>query len=158
MAGRPKKIVEIQTSKMSKNERDLRKRKEKELKVGRDDLIPPEFLSKEAAEEFVRIATEAGKCGILDNLDRGILATYADSYAGFARMTRTINSKGTIITVDGKKRPNPAVMIQQMYKKQMLDASAKLGIASVDRLKLAVPVKEEKKEINPFFEFLKKDG
>ena len=45
-----------------------------------------------------------------------------------------------------------------MYVDRIYKASAKLGLATTDRLKLVVPVKAEKKEQNPYFKFLDADG
>ena len=78
MAGRLRKIVDNSTGKISKEDRANRKRQEEQLKIERNELEAgaPKWLSEQAAEEYKRVVEEAGKIGLLDNLDLAILAIY----------------------------------------------------------------------------------
>ena len=80
MGGRARKIVDISTGKVGKEKRQARKEQEKKIKLPRDALQPPAWLDKVAAEEFTRVVNEAGSIDLLDNLDLGFLAIYANAY------------------------------------------------------------------------------
>lgn len=158
MMGRPRKVIAMHTGAHTKKERESRTRQEKELKLGREQLVPPGWLSSRAAEEFARVVDEAGKADILDNLDLSVLAIYADAWDKFINLDDKIKKEGEIVKVKGVKstytKVNPAVVAQSIYVDRIYKASAKLGMTATDRLKLVVPVKEEKKGTNPYFKFL----
>lgn len=162
MPGRPRKVVSISTGNISKEEKNARKRQEKELKLDRDALVAPSWLSPRAAEEFSRVAAEFAKIDILDNLDLQTLAIYADAYDKFVTLKERLDEEGEVITVEGVKssyqKVNPALTAQSIYVDRIYKASAKLGMATTDRLKLVVPTEEEKKKENPYFRFLSADG
>ena len=82
MAGRPRKAVGVSTGKIGKEKRLNRKIQESKIRVDRLQLEEgaPDWLSPEAAEEYMRIVHEAGKIDLLDNIDRAFLAIYADNY------------------------------------------------------------------------------
>ena len=162
MAGRPRKIIELHTGAHTKAEKESRMEQEKELKLDRKGLVPPLWLSEKAAAEFRRVVREAAKIDILDNLDLSVLAIYADAYDKFVLLNEIIENEGCSVEVQGVKnsytKVNPALVAQNMYVDRIYKASAKLGLATTDRLKLVVPVKAEKKEQNPYFKFLDADG
>lgn len=158
MMGRPRKVIAMHTGAHTKAERKSRTRQEKELKLGREQLAPPGWLSPRAAEEFARVVDEAGKADILDNLDLSVLAIYADAWDKFINLDEKIKEEGEVVEVKGVKstytKVNPAIVAQSIYVDRIYKASTKLGMAATDRLKLVVPVKEEKKGTNPYFKFL----
>ena len=82
MAGRPRKAVGVSKGKIGKEKRLNRKIQESKIKVDRLQLEEgaPDWLSPDAAEEYMRIVHEAGKVDLLDNIDRAFLAIYADNY------------------------------------------------------------------------------
>ena len=49
---------------------------------------------------------------------------------------------------------NPLINVQEKYVKQIMQCSTKLGLATTDRLKLVVPIREEPAE-NKFITLLK---
>lgn len=155
MAGRPRKIVDISTGKISKKARINRKVQEEEIKLDRDALEvgAPKWLGEEAQAEFNRVVAEAKKINIFDNLDLAILAIYADSYDIYIKASKKIREVGMIMQVQEKKYPSPFIAIASEAATQILKCSTKLGLAVTDRLKLIVPTKEEKK-VNKFIEHL----
>ncbi len=156
MAGRTRKIVDISTGKIGKQEKLNRKVQEEKLKLDREALEEgaPEWLSQKAAEEYNRVVFEAKKINLYDNLDLPILAIYADCYARYVEAAQCLQRHGSIITVGEKEFVSPFVAIADKLATQILKCSTKLGLSVTDRLKLIVPTKEEK-SVNKFLEFLK---
>lgn len=159
MAGRPKKVVDISTGKIGKDEKEKRKMQEEKLKLSREQLKAPSFLNALGKKEFKRIVEEAGRINLLDNLDLGILSVYCNAYSSYVETTEKIEEEGyTIIKetrYDSSPVVNPLVTVQEKYVKQIMQCSAKLGLATTDRLKLIVPI-EEKDETNKYLKFLEK--
>lgn len=159
MAGRPRKVIDISTGKIGKAKREARQENEKKYKLSRDALAPPEWLDPQAKEEFVRVVTEAGQVDILDNLDRGILAIYANAWSRYTELAKVIMARGygEIGMRDSKygeyETISPYIKAEGEYVKQIMQCSTKLGMATTDRLKLVVPVKEEN-HVNKYLKYL----
>lgn len=158
MAGRPRKVVDISTGKIGKEAKEARKEAEKKIKLDRDQLTPPEWLPYEAREEFSRVVTEAASIDHLDNLDLGVLAIYANAYTSFVDISRQIQGTGYLGTRETQHDSyyvvHPLLVAQEKFVKQIMQCSTKLGLATTDRLKLIVPVKEES-EVNKFLKYAK---
>ena len=157
MAGRPRKAVGVSKGKIGKEKRLNRKIQESKIKVDRLQLEEgaPDWLSPDAAEEYMRIVHEAGKVDLLDNIDRAFLAIYADNYDRYVQASSALKENG--LTVEGKKgeMPSPYIKIAGEAATQIQRCSTKLGLAATDRLKLIVPTEEEK-SVNKFLRFLNK--
>lgn len=157
MAGRPRKVVDISTGKIGKAKRAARAENEKKLKLARDQLQPPAWLDDEAAAEFSRVVAEAGDIDILDNLDLGALAIYANAWSRYVKVSMRIKETGELGTRKSKyetyETVHPLLGAQEKYVKQIMQCSTKLGLSTTDRLKLVVPVKESK-EVNKYVKYL----
>lgn len=156
MAGRTRKIIDIATGKIGKQEKLNRKIQEEKIKLDRDTLEAgaPEWLSPTAAEEFNRVVAEAKKINLYDNLDLVILAIYADCYSRYIDATLAARKFGLTAQSRGAFTVSPYIEIADKAATQILKCSTKLGLAVTDRLKLIVPTKEEK-SVNKFLEFIK---
>lgn len=150
------KPTAVSTGHATKAHKESKARQESLLKVDSSRLMPPAWLSDAGREEFMRVVREAQGACILDNLDLSALATYAEAYAHVQTLFTTLNEEGDL---NGGSRSftNPALKPLEMYVKTMMQCSAKLGLYSVDRLKLIVPEKAEKKPKNPFLKFVDGD-
>lgn len=152
---RPRKVVDISTGKIGKQARVARQVAESKIKIDRKQLETgaPSWLCDGAAQEYNRVVREAGKIGLLDNLDMVVLAIYADNYARY--VTASIEMRRSGLTVEGKFSdvPSPYVAIADKAATQIQKCSTKLGLATTDRLKLIVPEKEEK-SVNKFLKYL----
>lgn len=155
MAGRPRKIVDISTGKISNRERLNRKVQEEKIKIDRAQLESgvPEWLDETAGEEFSRVVTEAKKINLYDNLDLVVLAIYADNYSRYIRAAKAICEHGLTAMSRGAFTVSPYVEVADKAATQILKCSTKLGLAVTDRLKLIVPTKEEK-SVNKFLGYL----
>lgn len=149
--GRPRK-TNI-TGHRSKAEKELRLNLPKV--VGDFDI--PDFLNEEAKKEFIRVVNAYENVGTLDALDLSVLAVYADAWANYQRLAKVISDNGPVLIkkrVTGKVeiQNNPAVAIQAEYVKRIMQCSMKLGMATTDRLRLAVPVVESDEDAFSSFE------
>lgn len=162
MMGRPRTVVGMNKHHFTKEELEERRRSETAFKLNRDQLKPPDYLSESAKADFKRIVDSAFW---LDNLDLHDLTLYCFCYD---RITEILKSYGEV-DADGNPLMPPEVIELQSeggtklvanpirkaikdYHSEVRKLSAKLGIATVDRLKLVAPAKEEKK--NKFAKFL----
>lgn len=149
--GRPRK-VNIQGH-QSKTEKELRLNYPKSI----NGFNIPEFLCDEAKQEFIRVVEAYDNIGSLDALDLSVLAVYADAWANYERLAKIIAENGAVLVkkrVTGKIeiQNNPAVAIQAEYVKRIMQCSLKLGMATTDRLRLAVPQVESDEDAFSSFE------
>ena len=148
---RPAKAIAQQTRHYSQAQRLEREIVENGLKAARDDLTPPAWLDDAARQEFARVVDEAGKVGLLDNLDLSILALYADSYSQYQEAAQHLKIEG--MAPGGKV--NPFQRVATDAAKTILACSSKLGLAATDRLKLAVGRKpKQESPVNKWLQFL----
>ena len=156
MAGRPRKVVDISTGKVGKQERLNRKIQEEKIKLDRETLEvgAPAWLNDDAAAEYNRVIAEAKKIHLFDNLDLAFLAIYADSYSNYVKASEKIRELGLSTEVNGKVYPSPFILIAEKMATQILKCSTKLGLAVTDRLKLIVPTQEEK-SVNKYLKYLR---
>lgn len=139
MAGRNKKPAEVSTGKIGKDAKAHRLAEEERVKLGRESLVAPEWLSFEAQIEFNRVVDEAGQIGLLDNLDLSVLSIYCNAYYCYIELTKKIQSKG----FGTRGASSTDISKQEKYVKQILQCSAKLGLATTDRLKIIVPAPKQ---------------
>lgn len=156
--GRPRKVVSASTGKIGKDARAFRAEQESKLKVSRDELRPPEYLAFAAKAEFVRVVNAAEAIGLLDNLDLSILAIYADAWHLYMQASTAVAQEGMVYDrISSKGESNitlsPYVTAMEKYARLIMSCSAKLGLATTDRLKLIVPEKEV--EENKFLKYAK---
>lgn len=156
MAGRPRKAVGVSTGKIGKEKRLNRKIQESKIRVDRLQLEEgaPDWLSPEAAEEYMRIVHEAGKIDLLDNIDRVFLAIYADNYDRYTKASAALQKEGLTVMTENGEFPSPYIKIASVAATQIHRCSTKLGLAATDRLKLIVPTATDDKPTNKFLKYL----
>ena len=155
--GRPRKLSVVSTKHFSKEEKEARRKQEESLKVARN-LVAPDWLCEEAKEEFYRIVEESTPLDIIDNMDISFLAMYSDAYANYYKIAEEINEMEILTeSFDGEVKMNKTrydlARMQEKYKSVIFQCSAKLGLATSDRLRLSIPVTDEK-PANPFLQFI----
>ena len=156
MAGRPRKVVGVSTGKIGKEKRLNRKIQESKIRVDRLQLEEgaPDWLSPEAAEEYMRIVHEAGKINLLDNVDLAFLAIYADNYDRYTKASAALQKEGLTVMTENGEFPSPYIKIASDAATQIHRCSTKLGLAATDRLKLIVPTATDDKPMNKFLKYL----
>ena len=153
---RPRKTMATTKKHLTKAEIDTISKQEKKLKLDRDELMVPHWLQDDliAHNEFVRVVNEAGSIDLLDNLDLSIPAIYCKAYSSYVACTHMIDEKGFVGKgKDGFEKISPYVTAQIKYTETIFKCSSKLGLATTDRLKLIVPIKNDEKE-NKFLKYL----
>lgn len=145
-----RKSIKLCTGHYSRKQKLDKQQQESALKVSREQLTPPEYLSEKAKAVFRRVVEQAAKAGFLDNLDVDILADYSYSCSAFEDAAVDIGKKGALI----RGKINPSVYLMDKAHKSMIQCSRTLGISSIDRLRLVVPKKADKKE-NKFLQLIK---
>lgn len=153
---RPRKKADTSTGKIGKEKKEARKEAEKKLKLGREQLVVPDWMQEDeiAAREFERVVIEYGKIDLLDNLDLSTLAIYCKAYSSYVDITEKIEENGYVTsTTDGGRKIDPLVTAQDRYVNQIFRCSAKLGLATTDRLKLIVSATDNAPP-NKFLRFL----
>lgn len=154
--GRPRKRAEVSTGKISKTTKGSRIEAERKLKLGREQLMAPAWLQEDriATTEFVRTIAEYEKIDILDNLDLSLLAIYCKAYSNYIGVTKLIEENGyTITTSQGGEKISPYVTAQERFVNQIMRCSSKLGMATTDRLKLAISNGDDK-PLNKFLQYI----
>ena len=156
MAGRPRKAVGVSTGKIGKEKRLNRKIQESKIRVDRLQLEEgaPDWLSPEAAEEYMRVVHEAGKINLLDNIDRAFLAIYADNYDRYTKASAALQKEGLTVMTENGEFPSPYIKIASDAATQIHRCSTKLGLAATDRLKLIVPTATDDKPTNKILKYL----
>lgn len=151
---RPRKTTATSTGKIGKEKIKERQLQEKRIKLDNENLKAPAYLVEAARVEFERVVAEASKIEILDNLDLSILAIYCNAYAQYLEITEEIfKEKISHRYVTADKKISPLVNAQDKIIKQIMTCSSKLGLATTDRLKLIVPVKEES-QTNKYLKYI----
>lgn len=154
--GRPRKVVALSTGKIGKAEKLKRQAQESTVKIDRDDLErgAPDWLTERAKEEYLRVVREAAKVPFLDNLDKHIVAMYADAVDKYISAAEKLHKFGDVIKTDAGLTVSPYLAVQKKAEDTIFKCSSRLGLATTDRLRLIVPKVEEKSE-NKYLKFLK---
>lgn len=104
----------------------------------------PEWLLPEAKREWVRVAGELDRLGLLTLVDRGVLAAYCQAWARWVEADKVLTEKGlTFETATGYVQQRPEVSIAQKQMQLMLSAGARLGLDPASRSRLSVPGEKE---------------
>lgn len=151
--GRPRKLIDFNKKHFTKDEIAERQATETAYKCRRDQLIPAENLTDRAKTEFERIKTMAFW---LDNLDRNELILYCFYWDRILSIMEEYGEEVMEFSLgDGTSRiqPNPLIKILREYHGELRAISLKLGLSSIDRLKLSAP--KDEKPVNKFLEFIK---
>jgi len=110
--------------------------------------VPPEYLTKKQAEEFLTLADELKRCEIMTNLDCDALARFVvarSDYAAYVKLVRSIKKD-----VDNLLALEKADKLKRGAFADCNTAAKELGMTISSRCKLVVPKKEESKPINKF--------
>lgn len=126
----------------------IEERKHSEVAADADNIVPPDYLTKKQAGEFVELASELKRCEIMTNLDCDALARFVvarDDYAAYVKLVRSIRKD-----VDNLLALEKADKLKRGAFADCNTAAKELGLTISSRCKLVVPKKEESKPINKF--------
>ena len=155
--GRDRKVLSMNKKHLTKKEIEERRAAEESYTLKRDELKAAEYMKEESRKEYERILKNAFW---LDNLDRNLLSVYVTCFVRMQEILKEMNQEeySEVIEMRGKDGTpkviqNPLLRAMREYSDEMRKISGKLGLATIDRLKLAAP--KEKKEENKFAKFLR---
>lgn len=159
--GRPRKIdSDNSTLKLSKS--DLAKREaEREALEKFDELrkSPPHWLDHMAKLEYIRVADLMRDKLPVSELDLTLIASYANLYSIYRKLTRDINKYGTVLIEqdeDGNeisRRVNPSWNAFLNTQKELRALASALGMTPSSRMSLVEVDKED--EGDKFLELIK---
>ena len=149
MAGarQPTALVELKGKKHF-TKAELEERKNSEVSAEADNIVPPDYLTKKQAGEFLALSDELKRCEIMTNLDCDALARFVvarSDYSDYVKLMRSIPK-----TVDNLQELKEADKLKRGAFLDCNTAAKELGMTISSRCKLVVPKKEESKPINKF--------
>ena len=107
----------------------------------------PEWLEKEAKEEWDRLAVPMFRLGLLTELDMAAFASYCQAYARWKEAEEFISQHGSIVrTPSGYWQQVPQVSIAQTYMKQMGKFATEFGLTPASRSRLIADAGQNKPE------------
>lgn len=152
---RPRTIVAMNKKHFTAAERAEREQSEAAHKVSREQLKAWEHLTERARAEFERIVSLAHW---LDNLDLNDLLLYCFYWDRAQEIMEHYTDAPEVLELEDKEGmpkliSNPLRRALREYSAEMRAISLKLGLASIDRLKLMTPASD--KPENKFLKYLK---
>ena len=147
---RPTKSVSLMSKHLTKEEIDLRSKKEAQLKGKSDNIVPPKYLSRTQKNIFKNIITELKESNILSNLDVYLLSTCSISIDRLIHIESLINDTPSLI------RDNDLMRAKDKYTKDFYRCCNELSLSPQSRAKISnMNVQAKQKEEDPLFRVLK---
>lgn len=139
MARAPKPVA-LQSSKMSKEEKEIRQEAEDKLR-GDDSKVyaAPPGLNKNIAAIYELIVQELKHAKVLNNLDIDLIVTTADSIWRMKQARRNLDRTGEVIMDhNGRFVKSPWVQVTKDYHAIFHAGVRELGLSPSSRAKLAL--------------------
>ena len=143
MAGRPRKIVSVQTGDLRKSVKERRQYEESLINSSGDDLDevkPGQFVNTTARKEYSRVLKRLREeqC-LVGNLNKSDLINYANSYGRYMDLVKMCRAPDFEYTVETDKgpRPNPLIRLMNETRRDMAESSRRLGMTVEGQLRTA---------------------
>jgi P27 family predicted phage terminase small subunit len=95
---------------------------------------PPDWLSDRATAEWYRLAPELESMGLLQSVDRAVMAEYCEAWAEVEWAELDIQANGRIMQFSsGYQQQRPSVGIRNKAHDRIRKCSALLGLSPSDR-------------------------
>lgn len=161
--GNQKQPIDLIIAKGKKHltKQEIEDRRNSEVKVDFTDVKPPNYLTIEQKQEFIKIANMLLKIGIMSELDEDCLAHYLIANSNYILYTKKINELNQKLLnakrADIKRKTENEIDTYLIYQdralKQCRACANDLGLSISSRCKLVMPqIKEQPKE-NKFSKF-----
>lgn len=161
--GNQKQPIDLIIAKGKKHltKQEIEERKKSELKVNFTDVTPPDYLSEEQKQEFLRISNILLDIGIMSELDEDCLAHYLIANTNYIRYTKKINE----LEIEKLKKKKSETIrkieadidlyltYQDRALKQCRACANDLGLSISSRCKLVMPPSKEEPKENKFSKF-----
>lgn len=106
---------------------------------------PPDFLPKNAKEEWVRVAVELHRLGILTQIDTAAFGAYCESYSTWRGAVEAIERDGvTVMGAHGNVVKHPMISVAREAAAAMMRYAESFGMTPAGRMRLAVGPLEKK--------------
>src|SRR5699024_1793030 len=116
----------------------------------------PDFLDDDAIQEWYRVLPLINELHIKD-LDKGLLATYCQTYSNYKNATLKIQEEGMVVVTESGSKRSPNDTIQRNSVNTMNAICPKSGPTVESRLKIMEPkTKQQYDPFSAFFEDSKK--
>lgn len=148
---KPRVPMELQSKKVSKEEREARIEAEKKLVGDRDLLLrPPSYLNKQEKKIYKELIKPLLHIESLGNSDREIFAIMANAKAMMIEAKKSIENDGMLIPKmdrfgNVEIKENPCIKIYKDYESIFNKNQSQIGLSASARTKL-VQIKQEKEE------------
>lgn len=99
----------------------------------------PKGLSRRASSEWRRVVPELERAGVLNKVDRGILAAYCTAWGHMAEAEEILKADGIIISGrDGGSVRHPAWLVYKEALGKMIAAARECYLTPTSRLRIPV--------------------
>lgn len=148
---RQRKILQLQTGDLRKSVRERREYEESLIKsdgMDLDDVPATEFINETARKEYDRVLRRLREeVGIIGNLNRSDLLTYANGYGKYMDCVRQYRKKDFHLVIETNSGPkaNPVLRMMDEAQRCMGEAARRLGMTVDGQLKTA-KAKADKEE------------
>ena len=151
--GRPRKPVELEKLQGCPGRRPLKEVKKTEAVTSK--YPAPDYLPPEGKKEWEKIITAYEKIEMITITDLSILALWCDTWAKWLENEREYVKEKRKKEYDGKlQRMRLLHITAKDLRKDLMSLACKFGFSPVDKMKLAVPPEDGKK--NDVLDFLNK--
>lgn len=150
---KPRVPMELQSKKVSKDEREKRIKAEHEL-VGDRDLLdtPLEYLNDKEKEIYIELVKPLLHIKALANADREIISICANAKYNMIQAKELIEKYGLLVEKENTKThqielvENPAIKIYKTYEAIFNKNMTAIGMSASARSKFAVNIETQEKE------------
>lgn len=162
-AGRPRQPIDLIEVKGKKHltKSEIKQRREMEIQINSNKVLPPEYLNAEQQKKFIHIANILLDVGIMTELDEENLAQYLIANTNYVLYTKKVNklNKKLEKETDSKKEYELMVLLEPLLKQQDKALSqsracaSDMGLTISSRCKLVAPKPKEQPKENKFKKF-----
>ena len=149
---RPCKNVNLISKHLTKEEKEKRQENEELLRGKADNIIPPDYLTKNQVQLFNYIKNELEESKLLNNLDTYILTTCVIAIDRLQFIESRINSKPGLIM------QKQIMSAKEKYTKDLYRCCNELSLSPQSRAKLAnINLQAKQEQEDPLLKILRDD-
>ena len=145
----PRKLLSQQKGNLTVEQQENKETAEKAMsQLTEIDETPPDWLDKDAVEEWHRILPLIQELPIAA-LDMGLLATYCQTLSNYKNATLKLQEEGMVIETERGTKLSSHYTVQRDSVNTMNSICPKLGLTVESRLKILAPSNDKEKS-DPF--------
>lgn len=161
----PIRLILEKGNKAHKTKAEIEERQEREITAADDRVAPPSFLTtKKSKNEFMSVAHELQRIGIMSNLDCDVLGRYVkatEDWVFYDKLTGKLRK--TLLRELGEDTQKDLMRSETLVKYEGLKKRAfdqcqacasSLGLTITSRCRIVLPKKNEEPKENKFAEYI----